>query len=44
MKWATQAQNEIQFNGVHWQPEARGEPGEIHPDKTYTFKYPRPLK
>ena len=36
--------NEIQFNGVHWQPEEAGAPGEVDPDKTYTFKYPRPDK
>ena len=36
--------NEIQFNGVHWQPEEAGAPGEVDPDKSYTFKYPRPDK
>ena len=36
--------NEIQFNGVQWQPEEAGAPGEVDPDKTYTFKYPRPDK
>jgi 1,4-alpha-glucan branching enzyme len=44
VKWATQEWNEIQFNGVHWQPEQIGAPGELHTDKTYTFKYPRPPK
>ena len=34
--------NEIQFNGVHWEPEEKGAPGEVHPDKSYTFKHPRP--
>lgn len=42
IKWATQEWDQIQFNGVHWQPESAGYPGEIHPDKSYTFKYPRP--
>ncbi|KAG1664935.1 hypothetical protein FOA52_004457 [Chlamydomonas sp. UWO 241] len=44
IKWATQEWNEIQFNGVNWQPEEIGAPGEIHPDKKYTFKYPKPPK
>ncbi|KAG2445373.1 hypothetical protein HYH02_008838 [Chlamydomonas schloesseri] len=42
IKWATQAWNEIQFNGVHWDPPETGAPGEIASDKKYTFKYPRP--
>uniref|UniRef100_A0A7R9V751 1,4-alpha-glucan branching enzyme n=1 Tax=Chlamydomonas euryale TaxID=1486919 RepID=A0A7R9V751_9CHLO len=44
IKWATQEWDEIQFNGVHWDPQEKGEPGEVHADKTYTFKYPRPPK
>lgn len=47
IKWATQEWNEIQYNGVNWQPEERGEPGEPplpEEDKAYTFKYPRPEK
>mmetsp|Transcript_10988 Transcript_10988/g.19036 ORF Transcript_10988/g.19036 Transcript_10988/m.19036 type:complete len:859 (+) Transcript_10988:107-2683(+) len=43
-KWATQEWNEIQYNGVHWEPTEVGAPGEVHPDKKYTFKYPRPTK
>jgi 1,4-alpha-glucan branching enzyme len=42
VKWATQEWNEIQFNGVHWEPQEKGAPGEIAADKSYTFKYPRP--
>ncbi|MEW5313430.1 MAG: hypothetical protein WDW38_004999 [Sanguina aurantia] len=42
IKWASQAWNEIQFNGVHWDPPRVGAPGEIASDATYTFKYPRP--
>lgn len=34
--------NEIQYNGVYWDPPTRGAPGEIAPDVGYTFKYPRP--
>ena len=34
--------NEIQYNGVYYEPPEAGAPGEIHPDKSYTFKYPRP--
>jgi 1,4-alpha-glucan branching enzyme len=48
VKWATQEWNEIQFNGVHWDPEQKGAPGEVPVvgavDKAYTFKYPRPPK
>lgn len=44
IKWATQEWNEIQFNGVHWLPTEVGAPGEVHEDKAYTFKYPRPSK
>lgn len=33
---------------MHWDPEAKGAPGEVVPvgdkDKSYTFKYPRPPK
>ena len=34
--------NEIQYNGVYWDPPEVGAPGEVAPDKKYTFKYPRP--
>ncbi len=44
IKWATQDWNEIQFNGVNWEPEEKGAPGEVDPEKSYTFKYPRPSK
>jgi hypothetical protein len=44
IKWATQEWNEIQFNGVYYEPEEKGAPGEIAADKAYTFKYPRPPK
>ncbi|GAX84832.1 hypothetical protein CEUSTIGMA_g12253.t1 [Chlamydomonas eustigma] len=44
VKWATQEWNEIQFNGVYWDPPQAGVPGEVDPDKRYTFKYPRPPK
>ncbi|GIL59739.1 hypothetical protein Vafri_14468 [Volvox africanus] len=40
--WATQAWNEIQFNGVYWNPPETGAPGEIASDKKYVFRYPRP--
>ncbi|GFH30443.1 Aamy domain-containing protein, partial [Haematococcus lacustris] len=36
--------NEVLFNGVHYEPPEKGAPGEIHPLKSYTFKYPRPPK
>jgi 1,4-alpha-glucan branching enzyme len=42
IKWATQEWNEVLFNGVYWEPPEVGAPGEVHPDKKYTFKYPRP--
>ncbi len=44
IKWATQEWNEIQYNGVHYEPPEVGEPGEIAEGKRYTFKYPRPPK
>lgn len=44
IKWATQEWNEVLFNGVYYEPPLKGAPGEIHPDKSYTFKYPRPPK
>jgi hypothetical protein len=34
--------NEVLFNGVYWEPPEVGAPGEVHTDKKYTFKYPRP--
>ncbi len=39
---AEQEWNEIQYNGVYYEPPEVGAPGEVHPDKAYTFKYPRP--
>ena len=37
--------NEIQFNGVYYEPPAKGEPGaEPTFDTSYTFKYSRPPK
>jgi len=44
IKWATQEWNEIQYNGVYWQPEGEAPPGEYIKDKNYVFKYPRPPK
>lgn len=44
IKWATQEWNEIQYNGVYYEPPEKGAPGEIHQNKSYTFKYPRPPK
>lgn len=44
IKWATQEWNEIQYNGVYWQPEGDAPPGEYIMDKNYVFKYPRPAK
>nr|BAF98234.1 starch branching enzyme II [Parachlorella kessleri] len=44
IKWATQEWNEVQFNGVYYQPPQVGAPGEIDPNKSYTFKYPRPAR
>jgi 1,4-alpha-glucan branching enzyme len=43
IKWATQEWNEVLFNGVYYEPPlGKGAPGELHPQKSYTFKYPRP--
>jgi hypothetical protein len=44
IKWATQAWNEVLFNGAHWEPEGESPPGELQPDKRYVFKHPRPPK
>ena len=41
---ALQEWNEIQFNGVHYEPPEVGRPGVLEADKSYTFKYPRPPK
>lgn len=43
-KWATQEWNEIQYNGVHYQPLEAGAPGVYEENKAYTFKYPRPSR
>ncbi|DBB05355.1 TPA: hypothetical protein ACH3X3_010575 [Trebouxia sp. C0006] len=41
--WATQEWNEIQFNGVYYNPSKKGKPGELPAaDTSYTFRYPRP--
>jgi 1,4-alpha-glucan branching enzyme len=42
IKWATQEWNEIQYNGVYWQPPEAAEPGVVDAERSYTFKYPRP--
>ena len=35
--------NEIQFNGVYYNPSKKGKPGELPAaDTSYTFRYPRP--
>ncbi|CAG9466592.1 unnamed protein product [Pedinophyceae sp. YPF-701] len=44
IKWATQDDGEILFNGVHWEPSEEGKPGEADPDKKYVFAHPRPEK
>lgn len=41
---AVQEWNEIQYNGVYYEPALKGAPGEIDPEKSYTFKYPRPAR
>ncbi len=39
----TQEWNEIQFNGVYYNPSKKGKPGELPAaDTSYTFRYPRP--
>ena len=44
--WATQEWNEVQFNGVYYDPPLTGEPGvaPASPDHAYTFKWPRPAR
>jgi 1,4-alpha-glucan branching enzyme len=43
IRWATQEWNEVQFNGVYFEPPQKGEPGQLpDQDTSYTFKYPRP--
>ena len=44
IKWATQEWNEIQFNGVYYDPPEAAAPGVFDPTKLYTFAYPRPVK
>lgn len=36
--------NEIQYNGVYYDPPEKGRPGVIEENKSYVFKYPRPPK
>ena len=44
IKWATQAWDEVQFNGCYYEPEGTSEPGVYEADKKYQFKYNRPKK
>ncbi len=44
IKWATQAWDEVQFNGCYWEPEGESEPGVFEQDKKYQFKYDRPKR
>lgn len=44
IKWATQAWDEVQFNGCYYEPEETSEPGVFEQDKKYQFKYNRPPK
>ena len=41
--WATQEWNEIQYNGVYYDPpKGPGLPGVLDVEHDYTFKFPRP--
>lgn len=41
--YTVQEWNEIQYNGVYYNPPKKGKPGELPAaDTSYTFKYPRP--
>ena len=44
ISWATQAWDEIQFNGCYWDPPQTSEPGVLEPESKYQFKWPRPPK
>jgi 1,4-alpha-glucan branching enzyme len=44
IKWATQEWNEIQFNGVYYDPPKAAAPGVYDKEKAYTFKWPRPQR
>jgi 1,4-alpha-glucan branching enzyme len=44
IKWATQEWNEIQFNGVYYDPPSKSEIGVFEKDTSYQFKYPRPQR
>ncbi len=45
LKLFPQEWNEIQFNGVYYEPPEAGAPGEVPTFETsYTFKYPRPKR
>lgn len=46
IKWATQEWNEVQFNGVYYEPPRKAAPGQVpsSPDEAYQFAYPRPPK
>ena len=43
---ATQEWNEIQFNGVYYEPPRKAAPGVVptSPDESYQFAYPRPKR
>ncbi len=43
--YVCQEWNEIQFNGVYYEPPEAGAPGELPSfDTSYSFKYPRPKR
>ena len=43
---ATQEWNEVQFNGVYYEPPRKAAPGVVptSPDEAYQFAYPRPKR
>lgn len=41
---ALQEWNEIQFNGVYYEPLEKSAPGVLEEGKEYVFKYPRPQR
>ena len=43
---ATQEWNEVQFNGVYYEPPRKAAPGVVptSPDESYQFAYPRPKR
>jgi len=44
IKFATQEWNEIQFNGMYYEPLEKSAPGVLEENKEYVFKYPRPQR